>query len=233
MGKPIDIHKARVLALARPLRAASRAEASGRCLVLSLQLAEQVRAASGKDVELVRWRVLDDPHFRDHWAVWLDEQTVVDPTRVQVDGLTDLAFAADSYPANYVDIHRYPAAMLLADFDAVLHDAPGDVMPRRCLQAFARHILLHDLREAWARHSARAALAALRDYGDYIWWLNLRDLRVWLKRRAQTLSQRLDNVPEFSNLVALPVETAPPLGKARPNESARAAPARRGQTEQH
>ena len=215
MGKTINFNHARVLALARPLRATTLGAASGRCLVLSLHLAERVQATLGIDVELVRWRVVGDPQFRDHWAVWLDAQTVLDLTRIQVDGQIRLAGPADAYPKHYVELRRYPAALLLSDLSSAVHNCPSGVLPCRHLRSFARRMLRHDLQQAWAAHEAASGLCALRSFLQFNLWLTLRDWRQALRERAHLLSQRLDSGPEYSTCEAPLLPAACPSATER------------------
>ena len=212
MGKTIDFNHARVLALARPLRATSLAVATGRCLVLSLQLAEHAQASLGIDLELVRWRVVGDPQFRDHWAVWLDDQTVVDPTRVQIDGRTQLAGPASAYPNNFIGLRRYPASLLLQDLQGATHTCPSGVFPCRHLRGFARRILRHDLQRAWSQRQPRAGASALLDFLQFSLWLTLRELRSSLRQRAELLSKRLAEGPSYSTFATVP-NSAIPAGR--------------------
>jgi hypothetical protein len=106
-----------LLQAATALRAHTVEQAFGRCLELSLNLA-QAAQASGIEVELVLWSVTGDRHFLDHWAVRVDGQQVIDPTRVQVDGRIALLHAAADYPPNYVRMRRYPAELLLPLYSA-------------------------------------------------------------------------------------------------------------------
>jgi hypothetical protein len=202
MGKTIDFNRARLLALARPMRACTLEAAHGRCLVLSLYLAERAQATLGVELELVRWRVRGDPHFRDHWAVWVNEQTVIDLTRVQVDGQTQLAGPAGAYPQNYVDMRRYPARLLLIDLHSEVHARPSGVLPCMHLRGFARRILMHDLRVAWAQRRFMAGWSAVRAWHQFNLWLTLREIRRSLQKRAQRLTQRLQALPDYSTCEA-------------------------------
>ncbi|WP_157640741.1 hypothetical protein [Burkholderia ubonensis] len=65
-------------------------EAKGRCLSATLLFAEMA-CRDGIDVSLVRWRVVRNLHaeqnstYCDHWAIYLGNGRVLDPTAVQVD----------------------------------------------------------------------------------------------------------------------------------------------------
>lgn len=109
---------------ARRLRITKLADARGRCFALSLEVAA-LASRLGLDLQLIVWRVVGDPDFVEHWAVALDGSRVIDPTRVQVDGLTDLVCPIRSYPKNYVRPRVYPSALLLRGCDVSRSDTDG------------------------------------------------------------------------------------------------------------
>ena len=90
-------------------------EAHGRCFAATLELAA---LAERKNIhlELVRWQVQDDHDFCDHWAVVYGRNTVIDLTRVQVDGDAGLVHSISSYPVNYRHPRFYPSEILLPQF---------------------------------------------------------------------------------------------------------------------
>lgn len=96
----------RLLSFAYAIQATSRKEAQGRCLGASLELAAFAHDL-GFSPRLVMWKVSGDPAYRDHWAVAVQPDLVMDPTRVQVDGLTDVLHTSDSYPAHYAPPRWY------------------------------------------------------------------------------------------------------------------------------
>lgn len=98
--------------LALPLHITHHRAAIGRCLSASLDFALLARDRLKIEVELICWRVVDDSRFGEHLAVWLGGGSVLDLTRVQVDGSRQLVGAADAYPANFTQPRRYPAAPL-------------------------------------------------------------------------------------------------------------------------
>ena len=214
MSETVSIHKTRVLNLARRMRAPDRESALGRCLVLSLQLAEAAQVAQCTDLQLVRWRVLDDDQFRDHWAVWLDPETVVDLTRIQVDGRCQVLGPASGYPPNYVEPRRYPARLLLQGHCSSAASAKHGVMRRRYLLALAWRMLEHDARAARAQRAGSLAWAACSEYGNFVWWLTLRDLKNGLRDRAMTLTRRLENQPEYAARDAPAAEAAAATDRA-------------------
>jgi hypothetical protein len=90
-------------------------EAHGRCFAATLELAA-LAERKNITVELVRWQVQEDHDFCDHWAVVYGRNTVIDLTRVQVDGNAGLVHSIASYPANYCRPRFYPSEVLLPQF---------------------------------------------------------------------------------------------------------------------
>jgi hypothetical protein len=231
MSPTVEIHRARILRMARRLRATDRQTAWGRCLEMSLQFAERAQAAVPTELHLVRWRVLEDSDFCEHWAVWLDEDTVIDLTRVQVDGQHQVAGPVSDYPANYVAPRRYPARLLLVDHANATSSVRPGVLRSRYLMSLARRMLRHDLLAAGAQRSGGQAWQAACGYGRFVWWLTVRDLRMTLADRFATLTQRLNTQPDYATRTAPLADSAAaasPVGPARPDAAiARVAPRRR------
>jgi hypothetical protein len=112
----------RLTRIAHSLRARTRAQAQGRCMTTALAFCH---AALQENVaaEVVVWAVKGDPDFLDHWAVLLGHHRVVDLTRMQVDGRTDLSYTLEDYPANFARRRVYPAQIFMPIFEAHLRDA--------------------------------------------------------------------------------------------------------------
>lgn len=179
----------RLVPLARSLQITRHRAAAGRCLSASLELALLARDRLKIEVELICWRVVDDPRFGEHWAVWLGGGRVLDLTRVQVDGSRQLVGVADEYPVNFTQPRRYPAALLLAAYEAHRHD--GD---RRLSLAFVRArgraLLRFDLARARRECDLSIALAALREAARFARWGAFDAARRLLERRRRTLLER-------------------------------------------
>ncbi len=107
-----NIHTQRLVSLAKRFQITRADEAAGHCLSLSLDFALVAKHLHDIDVDLVKWTVADDPAYVDHWAVVLHGDTVIDLTRVQVDGTTHLTAAMVDYPANFRTPRIYPASLL-------------------------------------------------------------------------------------------------------------------------
>ncbi len=177
--------RAALLQAASALHALTVDEAFGRCLELSLSLA-QAAHASGIEVELVLWSVTGDPHFLDHWAVRIDGNHVIDPTRVQVDGRIALLHAAADYPPNYVRMRRYPANLLLPLYvnRAVGRDGR---LSQRFLWALRWRLFRYDIGRGPVLHSFHRATHALLSTAKFCLYDTARRLRDRLESRRKAL----------------------------------------------
>lgn len=87
----------------------------GLCFWACLVFAELAEEENIK-INLVRWKVVGDRHFSEHWAVALNNDKVADFTRAQVDGRNTTIHKIDDYPPNYYSWRHYPADLFLEDF---------------------------------------------------------------------------------------------------------------------
>ena len=174
-----------LLQAATALRAHTVDEAFGRCLELSLNLA-QAAHASGIEVELVLWSVTGDPHFLDHWAVRVDGQHVIDPTRVQVDGRIALLHAAADYPPNYVRMRRYPARLLLPLYASHPSGQDGK-LSQSFLWSLRWRLFRYDLGRGPALHSVHRLTHALLSTAKFCFYDSARRLRGRLESRHNAL----------------------------------------------
>lgn len=214
MVKPTDIRKARILALARSLHATQVADAEGRCLALSLELAANARDQLGLDLQLVKWRVQGDPKYLDHWAVMLSDSEVLDLTRVQVDGRTSLLAPLDGYPMNYVERRHYRASVVLGGTPRPPAASHGRIHPR-LLWSCAHRMMKHDLRKAWQDRCGRSTVAALRYGLSFTLWLSMREITLRMEQRAAQLSARLRAGPEFPTRSAKAKDATPTSAAAQ------------------
>jgi hypothetical protein len=132
-----------IVRLAGRLRADTARLARGRCLALSLELCRQAQA-QGIALRLVVWSVAGDPHYCDHWAVLLEDGSVLDLTRVQVDGSPRLIHELHAYPATYRRPRVYPAAGLLPTYERFRCGTRGQ-LPQAFLYATRWLLLQHDV----------------------------------------------------------------------------------------
>jgi hypothetical protein len=183
--------------IAHRLQIVRASEAAGRCLTASLDFAVQAATHHGIEVQLVKWRVVGDPHYVDHWAVLRDDQSVFDLTRIQVDKSRQLVCKLDSYPANYTDRRIYPAALVLGDYLAA-----GKPHEARLSTAFiwtcGTKLLRFDLEQAWRRRELHFAQTTLQEAGTFIKCFLMGCFTRWLEDRSQQLLARLHAQPNVS-----------------------------------
>lgn len=176
--------------LTGPLKITRPDEAAGRCLSVSLAFALAALQRHGVNAELVKWRVVGDPCYTDHWAVKLNDRAVIDLTRVQVDGTSQAVCAIDSYPANFKDCRAYPASLLLNAYVAVPLQGESRLSNQFAWYCGTR-LLQFDLAGSWRARDAGTALATLRGFCKFLLQFSTHGLISLLERRAQTLHGRL------------------------------------------
>jgi len=137
---------AEVLRMAHRLRARTPAQARGRCLALSLELCRQAQA-QGIETQLVVWTVVGDPEFCDHWAVMLEDRTIVDLTHIQVDGSARLTARMQDYPTHFRRPHAYPAGLLLPTYECD-RDRERRLLSSKCLLKIRWLLVSHDVAQA-------------------------------------------------------------------------------------
>ena len=140
--------------------AAVSVEASkGRCLHASVRLALEAEALGlGGRLRFVRWRVQDDPFFREHWAIAVDDEQVLDLTAVQVGGDRQPFRRLAAYPKNYSGRRFYPLQTVLRPLMR-RHDGSGRYA--RCtIWTVQRHMAAFDARQSFAQRSATGVFAA-------------------------------------------------------------------------
>ncbi len=145
--KPVSNKQQALLRLAGIFHQTAYGDAVGRCFAAALGLA-QVARERGITVELIRWQVLGDRDFCDHWVVASDNGTVIDLTRVQVDGDAGLLHPISSYPDNYCNMRRYSALLLLPLFEQ-LQVSDQDRMPFAFMWQSGLALIRHDVRSAY------------------------------------------------------------------------------------
>ncbi len=150
-----------------PFHLTTPQEAFGRCFAAALGIADSAYH-HGIKVELVRWQVVGDRDFCDHWALVCGEGTVIDPTRVQVDGKTDLVQPMASYPRHYRNPRRYPAELLLPMF-AQLAVEEEQRIPLRFMWGSGIALVRHDMRRAWQARQWRAWSSGIGQMAHVAW----------------------------------------------------------------
>ena len=187
----------RLVSLARRFETGRAGDAAGRCLSLSLEVALAARAQLGIDVQLVTWHVVGDPTYIDHWAVLLDDQTVIDPTRVQVDGRRRLLSPLADYPGHFSNRRVYPASLLL-DAYAESETRGGTRLTNSFLWTCGTRQLRFDLAAAWRERKLGRAAAALSQARTFASCFVIGALTRAIEKRMLTLMGRLHTQPDLS-----------------------------------
>lgn len=189
-----QIEPQRLVSLARAFHLLDADEAAGRCLSVAFDVAIEAKARLGLDLNLIRWRVVADPHYMDHWAILLDDGRVLDPTRVQVDGSRALVGPAGGYPQNFLEARVYPASLLIARYQRTPLRAEGRLNSGfmwRC----ALSMLSFDLRAAARDRDAGGAGAAIRTWLRFLRCFMTAGVQRRLVRRAEHLLTCLSGEP--------------------------------------
>jgi len=187
--RSVPEHQA-LLQVARPFHLTTRQEAFGRCFAAALGIADSAYRR-GIEVELVRWQVIGDRDFCDHWVLACGENTVIDPTRVQVDGKTDLLQTMTSYPRHYRNPRRYPAELLLPIF-AELAGAEAQYIPLRFMWGSGIALVRHDMRRAWQARQWRMWLRGVREMAHVAWRTTLGALQhQWIGQPQNRMGSRI------------------------------------------
>jgi hypothetical protein len=183
--------------LARPLRLTRVDEAAGRCLSASLDLAHRALLQHGVALQLVKWCVLGDPHYVDHWAVLRDADSVWDVTRIQVDARRELVYGLDSYPPNFQNRRIYPASLLLAQYTPASTDS-SPRLPSHFLWHCGTSLLRFDLGQAWQQRSLSLAWSTALEGGRFLKYFWTASFTRWLEQRSRQLLTRLQAQPTLS-----------------------------------
>jgi len=180
----------RLLSLAERMQLTTREEAAGHCLSVSLDFALAARQFYGEESRLIKWTVVGDPHYVDHWAVLLDDERVLDMTHVQVDGRRRLVSRIDSYPSNFCNARVYPAELLTGAYMESQGHETGRFTNRFIWTCGAR-LFRHDVTAALAAHHLHGLRVALGEGWRFLRLFLLGCMRRWLERRARQLVSRL------------------------------------------
>jgi len=179
--------EATVLLLARKLRERDPRTAGGRCFGASLGFAGAA-ARKGIPVTLLRWTVLHDAHYSDHWAIRFNPQFAVDLTSVQFDAGGAILQRIDAYPPNYVAPRAYPFALFAASYAG---SAPAQRFPARVMWRFYWAMLAYDLRRTYAQGRLLSlpwlCLTRVRECFPLI----AHSLHEWAYRRLAALDARI------------------------------------------
>lgn len=204
-----NINTRRLISLAERLQLRTPEEAAGHCLSVSLDFALAAKQFYGLDSQLIKWSVVGDRHYVDHWAVMLDDQRVLDMTHVQVDGRKTLVARVSSYPANFRDPRVYPAELLTGAYLESQEHGTGR-FTSRFLWTCGVRLFRHDAKAAFEARDLGGLGVALRQGRQFLGLFLMGCLKRWLEGRARHLMSRLHSqpaVPVRAKPVERPMET--------------------------
>ncbi len=173
-----------ILRIAKKMRESGGYDSRGRCFGASLAFASVLRHL-GFQASLIRWKVLYDNQFADHWAVRLNHDFAIDLTSLQFEAQGEVLQKIKSYPANFVSLREYPFEIFLDQFE-IGRDA--HCFSVKSMHSFYFAMFKYDLAQTFLE-GRRAHIVALtsRFVVEYF-PLVLSGLNAWaMKRKAKLL----------------------------------------------
>lgn len=134
-----------MLRLAKKLKIQNSGNVDGHCLYMSLLFAKAAKR-QGVSVSLLRWTVLRDDQFADHWAVKFNDDFALDLTSIQFDPRGAILQKINAYPANFVHPMTYPATIFV---DAQMPSADVRRFPIPTMWVLYKKIFKQDIQSAY------------------------------------------------------------------------------------
>ena len=181
-----------MLLLEKKLREPNHRNAVGRCFGASLAFASAAKH-NGISGSLIRWTVLHDERFADHWAIRLNEHFAVDLTSIQFDSTGEILQKINSYPSNFVSPREYPFEIFSNLYTKAVdaHRFSAGIM-----WGFYKTMLRYDLKFAYQQ--GRLLRMPMLFIGRIKECLPLiaNSLNEWAYRRLNTLHRRINEQKE-------------------------------------
>ena len=168
-------------------------DAKGMCFYSSLKFALDAQQR-GETVQLVRWELVDDDDFCDHWAVYWTEDRVIDLSYRQFSPHSSaLVHKIEDYPSNCLRPRVYPAHLLLGRFARLEDLGGGRRLPVSFMIASGWALFKHDLSQSGQQPGSRmmAALYSSRMLMRTAYKCTVSALLERFKERRQQLERRL------------------------------------------
>jgi hypothetical protein len=163
-------------------------DAMGKCFLSSVEFA--IAFSKYAELRLIRWEVKDDVHYCEHWAVGISDSEVIDLTRVQVDGNTEVLHQISSYPANYTQMKQYPVSVVLQPGRAS-KDQPDTMRPKWAPIKMRWTMLRYDLASTPLRLKRQVLGKGIIELTRFTCWLLANALLHRLEMRQKMLDNRL------------------------------------------
>ena len=137
------------------------------------------------------WHVLGDPLYSDHWAVHIDEDQVIDLTRIQIDlTLTaKVVFALSNYPQNFGRPRFYKTAPLLDEYRN-FQACYGNKLPPMLIKNLRYLMLKEDLNYANNFQHFSGIVSAILSYMKFRLNFGILEFSDHLKKRQKELSEK-------------------------------------------
>lgn len=162
-------------------------KACGCCFDASLSFALEL-SQKGQQLVLIRWRVLHDLKFADHWAIKLNENFSVDLTSIQFDTAGEVLQKIESYPQNFVSRMEYPVEIFstIKTRDSQSHRLSMSVMWTVHTATFG-----YDLRRTFLQGRFRLIPGLLGRTSRGYYKILVNGLSQWANGRYVVLSRRM------------------------------------------
>ena len=162
------------------------------CFHAALQLGARARELGLEDrVRFLHWRVRNDAHFREHWALSFRGAHVLDVTAVQVDGNSNPLRKRDSYPTHFGTPRDYPLDLILRHAANTPQASASQRVPVALIWRVQRSMIAYDFHRASSHWSARPLLVAAGRLMETLLVLFIHGLSDWARSRLTTLKSRL------------------------------------------
>ena len=165
-------------------------KAKGKCFLTSAKFA--VAFSEFVDLRLIRWEVTEDADYCEHWCIGISDTEVLDLTRVQVDGTTDVLQHINDYPTNYKQVRQYPLSAIFSKrhfSGESLIGAAVNISPIGMRLAMLRYDLANA--ENFPKYSILGN--GILDLSRFICWMLLSRVVDRLEARRKLLSARIDS----------------------------------------
>ena len=161
----------------------------GRCFGSSLAFASGLRQM-GVQIVLIRWRVLRDKQFADHWAIRLNQDFAIDLTSIQFEMQGKVLQKIKSYPENFVNLREYPFQIFLEQYERECGGGANQFSAQSMLR-FSLAMFNYDLVRASSERKWLHMATLLSRFAGEFFFLAAGSLNAWAKKRKEELLSKL------------------------------------------
>jgi len=190
-AKRNPVKYSKLIALAKKMRATSITEANGTCLVSSLEfciIANKLNIPA----TLVMWHVKRDPTYCDHWAVSIEQNQIIDLTRIQIDSklTSNVVFSLNNYPDNFSKPRFYETALLLDEY-LNFKEIYSDQLPPLLIRNLRYLMLKQDLSNANKVANFSSMAFILLSYSKFRITFGISGLHERLQKKLKKLTEHI------------------------------------------